>query len=64
MSKHDRRNQRVGQFVLGRKSAEKISAVEGLVRTERSERLLTMSDTHNETGEARRARIKAEFARK
>ena len=58
------RNASTGQFVLGRKSAEKISAVEGIVRSARTGRLLAESDVRGEAGEARRARIRAEFARK
>lgn len=64
MSKLASGNQRTRPFILGRQSAEKISAVEGLVRTERSDRLLTLSDARSETGDVRRARIRAEFAKK
>lgn len=50
-----------GQFILGRRTAEKISAVEGIVASPRTGKLLAASDAHNENGEARRARIRAEF---
>ena len=55
------RNPRTGRFVLGREAAEKISAVEGIVRSARTGRVLDSADKHGETGEARRARIRAEF---
>ena len=58
------RNAATGQFVLGRPTAEKISAVEGIVRSARTNRLIAESDARNETGDARRARIKAEFSHK
>jgi hypothetical protein len=64
MSKIMTRNTRTGQFVLGRSTAEKISAVEGIVRSARTGRLISESDTRNENGEARRARIRAEFGGK
>ncbi|QDZ10872.1 hypothetical protein [Devosia ginsengisoli] len=49
------------QFVLGRKAAEKISAVEGIVRSPRTGQLIHAADERGETGDARRARIRAEF---
>ena len=58
------RNAKTGQFVLGRQTAEKISAVEGIVRSARTGRLIAESDARNETGDARRARIRAEFGKK
>jgi hypothetical protein len=64
MSKPLPRKPAIGQFVLGRASAEKISAVEGIVRSSRTGRLLAISDARNEDGDARRARIRAEFAKK
>jgi hypothetical protein len=64
MSKVITRNTQTGRFVLGRKTAEKISAVEGIVHSPRTSRLLATSDRLGEDGEARRARIRAEFAKK
>ena len=64
MSKVMTRNAATGRFTLGRKAAEKISAVEGIVRSPRTGNLLATSDQLGETGDARRARIRAEFAQK
>jgi hypothetical protein len=52
------------RFVIGRKAAEKISAVEGLTRSSRIRHLIELSDRHGESGDQRRARIRAEFAKK
>jgi len=60
MTKIIARGAQTGQFVLGRKAAEKISAVEGIVRTPRTGQLIRAADEHGETGDARRARIRAE----
>jgi hypothetical protein len=61
MSHTTSRAAKTGQFVLGRRAAEKISAVEGIVRSDRTGRLLASSDARNETGDARRDRIRTEF---
>ncbi len=53
-----------GPFVVGRKSAEAISAVEGLTRSPRLDLLIRESDRLKETPEQLRARIRAEFTRK
>jgi hypothetical protein len=53
-----------GRFILGRSTAEKISAVEGLRRTSRTGRLIEVSDKNGESGDQRRARIRSEFAKK
>lgn len=50
--------------VIGRKSAETFSAIEGQFHTARTSRLLAQSDADNETGEQRRARIRAAFSGK
>lgn len=63
MSKQITRESHSGRFVIGRRSAEKFSAVEGIVRSSRTARLIEQSDAKNEHGEARRARIRAEFAK-
>lgn len=61
MSKTITRHNQAGRFILGRAAAEKISAVEGIVRSARTGRLISAADARRETGDARRARIKAEF---
>jgi len=53
-----------GRFIIGRRTAEKISAVEGLHRTGRTQHLIELSDRNGDSGEQRRARIRAEFAKK
>lgn len=53
-----------GQFILGRRTAEKISAVEGIVGSSRTAKVMAASDAGNESGDARRARIRAEFSKK
>jgi hypothetical protein len=63
MSKQITRESHNGRFVIGRRSAEKFSAVEGIVRSARTGKLIEQSDASNESGDARRARIRAEFAR-
>jgi hypothetical protein len=63
MSKQITRESHSGRFVIGRRSAEKFSAVEGIVRSTRTSKLIEQSDASNETGDARRARIRAEFAK-
>jgi len=51
------------QFTLGSEAAERISAVEGVVRSERTDRLQAESAREGETGDMRRARILAEFSK-
>lgn len=64
MSRFISRDAQNGRFTLGRGSAEKFSAVEGLRHTEKTGRLVTEAEKNRLTGEARRARIRAEFAKK
>jgi hypothetical protein len=64
MSKVMTRKPQTGQFVLGRKTAEKISAVEGISGSSRTTKLLAASDDRNESGDMRRARIRAGFSKK
>ena len=63
MSKQITRESHTGRFIIGRRSAEKFSAVEGIVRSSRTGQLIEQSDAKGERGEARRARIRAEFAK-
>ena len=63
MSKQITRESHSGRLVIGRRSAEKFSAVEGIVRSTRTSKLIEQSDASNENGDARRARIRAEFAK-
>lgn len=63
MSKQITRESHSGRFVIGRRSAERFSAVEGIVRNGRTGQLIEQSDAKGEHGEARRARIRAEFAK-
>ena len=61
MTKTITRQAQTGRFILGREAAEKISAVEGIVRSAKTGRLIDMADERGETGDARRRRIRAEF---
>jgi hypothetical protein len=64
MSKQNTRESPSGRFIIGRRSAEKFSAVEGNVHTARTKRIQAESEAAGENGDALRARIRAEFARK
>jgi len=64
MSKQITRESHSGRFVIGRRSAEKFSAVEGQFHTQRTSRIQADSEAAGENGDALRARIRAEFARK
>lgn len=64
MSKQITRESHSGRFVIGRRSAEKFSAVEGQFHTQRTKRILADADAAGESGDALRARIRAEFVRK
>lgn len=64
MSKQNTRESHTGRFVIGRRSAEVFSAVEGQFHTERTLRIQAQSEAAGESGEALRARILAEFSKK
>jgi hypothetical protein len=64
MSKGISKNALDGRFVVGRRSAEKFNAVEGLHHTAKTGRLASEADRRQLSGEARRAQIRAEFAKK
>jgi hypothetical protein len=64
MSKQITRESHSGRFVIGRRSAEKFSAVEGQFHTQRTLRIQADSEAAGESGDALRARIRAEFTRK
>jgi hypothetical protein len=57
-----RRDAKTGQL-LSRNAAEKISAVEGLVLSERMRNLMAEGDRVGLTGDARREHIRAMFAK-
>lgn len=62
MGKQITRESHSGRFIIGRRSAEKFSAVEGQFHTQRTRQIQADSDNAGESGEALRARIRAEFA--
>lgn len=64
MDKFSKRNNRTGRFVVGRSTTEKISAVEGLRRNERTSRLILLSDSLGETPAQLRDRVRNEFRTK
>lgn len=64
MSKWIKRSTSEGKFTVGRASAEKFSAVEGQARSERTARLIELSDARGEVGDIRRARIVGEFTKR
>ncbi|KFL28969.1 hypothetical protein JP75_23490 [Devosia riboflavina] len=64
MSKQVKRNANTGQFVISRRAAIQFNAVEGIQVSVRARKLMTEADAHGESGEQRRARIRAEFSRK
>lgn len=64
MSKQITRESHNGRVVIGRRSAEKFSAVEGQFHTPRTRRIQADADAAGESGDALRARIRAEFIRK
>jgi hypothetical protein len=64
MDKLAKRSGKTGRFIVGRATTEKISAVEGLRRSDRTGRLLSASDSLGETPAQLRARIRAEFSPK
>ena len=64
MKKLPDRSPVTGRFVVGRVTSEKISAVEGLRRTERANRLISLSDSLRESPAQLRDRVRAEFRKK
>jgi hypothetical protein len=61
MDRSPRRNAQSGEFIVGRRTTEKISAVEGLGRSERTGRLIALSDSLGESPAQLRERIRIEF---
>lgn len=64
MSKSASQDIRNGRFVIGRRSGEAFSAIEGQVLNSRTGRIIRESEDREETPEQLRARIRAEFSRK
>lgn len=64
MTKGIKRDTLSGKFVLGRRSAEKISAVEGQHHTSRTGSMFKDADARGELGDALRSRIRSEFGKK
>ena len=55
------RDNGIGRFVIGRRSAEKFSEVEGIRRSERTGKILANSEARKETPSQLRARVQGEF---